>query len=242
MKKITHNYIDYTEQDYILSLTLNDDEFYEYLCDKEKYPLHQRFKYQQERLGESKEAREIFEREFGTYTQEQIAQLMQDARNLHAYHAYCAHSIEQINEMGVFTVEKTDDPNVVIVSLNDDVVISKANFKAYVSIVLEGGAYFARNQYFKKKKNDVSNWYIYDLLEISRKTRKYNNAYLKEILDNRLSGVYKEKAREGKNWNAGGHLTPDQQQIKEAEETKALLNVATQNAQERADERVKRKM
>lgn len=109
------------------------------------------------------------------------------------------------------------------VSIADGVVLSKNNFKQYVSVAPR---YEWSGRALLKNAN-IRFIHISTLYNISKRNSKRSNEYHKEVLDGRLSGAYKKKFRDGLTWNAGGHETGDAKLRKEARKEKCELNKAT---------------
>jgi len=143
--------------------------------------------------------------------QRQASQLPDPALNIeegeHVKKALMKHSEKMalsLNKDGIFTIEPHNDKEYKV-SLNNDAVVSKANFKELVKI---GSTPAPRWSYhstqFNKNNMIVRKDRMPDLFEINRKTLKYKQEDLKTILENRLAGTYSKKFDQGKTWNEGG--------------------------------------
>lgn len=138
-------------------------------------------------------------------------------------------AIDALNAKGVFEVQKLEEDEPlefddegkltnytrrlkVIVSIVHDVVLSKANFKAYADVAPK----YQWSGYAIKKNANFDFGELEHLDAISDKNNKRSNKYHKEVLEGRMSGAYKQKVREGEIWNTGGHETGEAALVKKA--------------------------
>lgn len=116
-----------------------------------------------------------------------------------------SYATETINKSKLFSVitkcTDSDGLGEYIIKLNPESVLSKACFKKFADISM-GRLVYDRNE--KCYKGNIRAHNLKELFAIERKTNKYDQEYLKTILDNRVGGLYRGKSKVGMSWNEGG--------------------------------------
>ena len=142
-------------------------------------------------------------------------------------HEFSIDVIEGLNSAGVFTIEVGDTHSTHSrVNIVEGIVLSKACFKLLVGAT-------QKTTYFSKKDMIVPNSRMHVIADIINKTKKYKQSDLKIILENRLSGIYKGKVRDNKNWNQGGFRTQEQVVTEFKNKMESQLSIKSEVAEKR---------